>query len=201
MIVGLDLDEVLCAFLSRINKFLDEEYDFHFFENDLVDYHLERLSCIPKSISERVQENIYNGEFARTAMPTPYAEHAMNKLRIAGFKIHIITHRHEDPFRYITEEWLNKHNLYYDELHLTHYKHDIIDKFNIQAMVDDRFDVLGEIHRKCGSIKHGLYCIDVPWSKRFHNDFIIKVSDVAQAVDLIIKSKENQNVNRMSQMP
>jgi len=199
MIVGLDLDEVLCGLLSCIQKFLLENHDFHFMESDLVDYHLERLPCLPSSISKEVVENIYNGRFAREALPTPYAEHSLNKLRMAGFKIHIITHRHEYLFRPITEEWLDKHNLYYDELHMVYNKHDVIEKCNIDAMVDDRFDVLSTIYRSCGELKYGLYCIDAPWNYRFNNMFVWRVADVSVATNRIISAlRGNANEDSMS---
>ena len=196
MIIGFDLDEVLCGLFLRINKYLIDEHDFWInYKEDMVSYKMETLACIPKAISKDMFSHIEDGSFFKEATPTAYAEHAINKLRIAGFRIFIITHRRED-FREVTEKWLDDNNLYYDVLFMggsvypgDDDKSKIINKYNIEAMVDDRHDVLSEIYRKCKPLKYGLYCIDVPWSKRFYNDNIIKVKDVAEAADKIVDLK------------
>jgi len=192
MRIGFDLDEVLCGLFLRINQYLIEEYDFYIdYKKDLVSYKMETLACIPKDISRDMFSHIEDGSFFKEAPPTAYAEHAINKLRIAGFEIFVITHRHEEH-RPCTEKWLADNNLYFDELLMEKNKAETINKYNINAMVDDRHDVLSEIYRKCGLLKYGLYCIDVPWSNRFHSINILKVQDVAVAANRIITLKEKK---------
>ena len=129
----------------------------------------------------------------KIAQPLPYAEHAINKLRIAGFKIFVITNRSDtDMFREYTEEWLARHNLYYDELYMTPDKDGIVARKKVDGVVDDRHDILSSIAKNSNVIrplKYGMYCVKTPWNKRYYNPSILKVKHVAEAVDKIVALK------------
>jgi len=200
MRIGLDLDEVLCGLWMRIDQHLREEHDLWLnFERDMVSYKIEKLPWVSNSIARDVYSHIEDGSFFKEAPPTAYAEHAVNKLRIAGAQIFIVTHRHEEHREY-TEKWLDDNNINFDVLCMEGNKAEVINKFDIEAMVDDRHDVLSEIYRKCGPLKYGLYCLDVPWSYRFHSINVLKVADVSVAANQIVTLKGNAYENEMPEV-
>jgi uncharacterized HAD superfamily protein len=168
-VIGLDLDSVLCNTEFIIDKYLREEFGvFLDWENEVTQYKVEKL-------------------------PTPYnySEYATKKLKNEGFSIAIITSRSEN-LKFMSMEWLRKYHIVYDMIYTVPglSKYEIIEDIGIKAFVEDRFDVLESVVDKCGTLDYGLYVINQPWNKRHHLEQIIRVNDVAQAVDRIVEYRK-----------
>jgi hypothetical protein len=87
--------------------------------------------------------------------PFPSARWFLDSLFKNGYDIVIASHRHEDS-RGVTERFLIKHGLRYNELHLSYNKAILFDSSN--AIVDDSPHLLDEAQQK------GLICTGLSYS-------------------------------------
>lgn len=191
-IVGLDLDSVLCNTEFAIDKYLREEFGvFLDWENEVTQYKVEKLPKILPDQKKKLQDLIHSGALFRDSPPYNYSEYATKKLKNEGFSIAIITSRSEN-LKFMSMEWLRKHRIVYDMIYTVPglSKYEIIEDIGIKAFVEDRFDVLESVVDKCGTLDYGLYVINQPWNKRHHLEQIIRVNDVAQAVDRIVEYRK-----------
>lgn len=187
-IIGLDLDSVLANTEYALDKYLCEELEvFIDWENEVYQYDIENLPRITPSQKAKIHELIYSGTLFKDIHPYNYAEHATKKLRNEGFDIAIITSRNEG-LRDMTMGWLDDHDIAYDVLHMAHSfeKYEVIRDLNVKAFVEDRFDVLEIIMDRYKVLDYGLYVINQPWNKRDYHEQIVRVDDIAQAVDKIV---------------
>ena len=191
-IIGLDLDSVLCNTEFAIDKYLREEFGvFLDWENEVYQYKVEKLPRITSDQRSKLKELIYSGSLFKDILPYNYSEQALKKLKNEGFTIAIVTGRSEN-LKYMTMGWLREHNMVYDMLYtvpgLEKYK--VIKDIGIKAFVEDRFDILDTIVDRCGILDYGLYVVNQPWNKRNHHDQVIRVDDIAQAVDKIVEYRK-----------
>jgi uncharacterized HAD superfamily protein len=191
-VIGLDLDSVLCNTEYALDKYLREELGvFLDWENEVDQYKIERLPRITPDQKEKIQELIHSGALFETLYPYNYAEHATKKLRNEGFDIAIITSRSR-KLKDMSMEWLDKYDIAYDMFYTVHStaKYEIIRDLNIKAFVEDRFDVLEIIIDRYKVPDYGLYIVNQPWNKRDHHEQVVRVADVAQAVDKIVEYRK-----------
>lgn len=191
-VIGLDLDSVLANTEYALDKYLREELGvFLDWENEVDRYEIEELPRITKDQKEKIQEIIFSGALFKDIHPCNYAEYATKKLKNEGFDIAIITSRSE-TLRNATTDWLDKYDIKYDMLHLVHSfeKYEVIRALDVKAFVEDRFDVLEIIIDRYKALDYGLYVINYPWNSQNHHDQIIRVSDVARAVDKIVEYRK-----------
>jgi len=192
--VGVDIDNVLADLNTPLNKFFAEKHNLNIDVRKLKEFKLEKCKEIPKKAFNDMQKNFAKGKIYKDALPTPYAEHAINKLRNEGFEIHLVTSRmhNEVPLIAETVRWLDEYNLYYDELHFEHSvdKYIIVKKHNMRAFIEDRYDNLEIIINKCGPLPLGSYIVDYPYNRGPENDNMVRVTDVAQAVDRIVEYRK-----------
>ncbi|KKN11116.1 hypothetical protein LCGC14_1029630 [marine sediment metagenome] len=187
-IVALDLDSVLADTESMVLKMLRDKFGLHLNLEDFNGYEFEKQLYITEEMSDYLIKSISTGEMFEGASMTNYAEHAINKLHNNGFMVYIITKRPEH-LQPMTEKWLKQNNLEYDKLYLVDSKDkkaSIIEAAGIKAFVEDRFDTLMGVLKRCGQPEYGLYCVRYPWTEKFHHDQIVKVKHVAEAVDRIV---------------
>ncbi len=187
-IVALDLDSVLADTESMVLKILRDKFGLHLNIEDFTGYEFEKQPHVTKEMSDYLIKSISTGELFEDAPVMNYAEHAINKLHNNGFMVYIITKR-PDNLQRMTEKWLGQNNLEYDKLYLVDSrdkKAPIIEACNIKAFVEDRFDTLMKVLDRCGQLEYGLYCIDYPWNSKFHHEQIVKIDNIATAVDRIV---------------
>ena len=149
MNIGIDVDNVI----SNFNEALLEEFLIHDKEirnsgiiNENADYITRGMfDWEQKEVDEFYKNNIER--IIKKLNPIDGAKDTIDKLKRDGHKIYIITGRdngdYSDPYN-ITKKWLDKFNIYYDELILTeayrNYKHCKTEKckeFDIDIMIDD----------------------------------------------------------------
>ena len=191
-LIGLDLDSVLANTEYALDKYLREELGvFLDWENEVDRYKIEELPRITPDQKEKIQELIHSGDLFKDIHPYNYAEHATKKLKNEGFDIAIITSRSR-KIKDMTMDWLDEHNIMCDMLHTVHSleKYAVIRDLNVKAFVEDRFDLLEIIIDRYKVPDYGLYIVNQPWNKREHHDQVVRVDDVAQAVDKIVEYKK-----------
>jgi 5'(3')-deoxyribonucleotidase len=99
-------------------------------------------------------------------LPYPEAKGFLEKLKEKDFYIVIASHRHDES-RDQTENWLSRHGLIYDELHLSFNKTELFDE-SCRVVVDDAPQVLERAHEK-GALSAGL---SFPWNRAYsQNEF------------------------------
>ena len=184
--IGLDLDSVLGNTPYAIDKFIYEKFGVRI-DPECEDYVIERQPHITQKMRDKVVEAIEDGTILKDIEAYNYAEHATKKLRNEGFSIAIVTSR-PITLRELTMSWLDDNDIVYDYLYLVSsmQKHQIISELDIKAFVEDRFDILESILENCGPLDYGLYSVFQHWNKKFSNDQIVPVADVAEAVDKIV---------------
>lgn len=191
-VIGLDLDSVLCNTEYALDKYLREELGvFLDWENEVDQYKIELLPRISPEQKIQIEEIIHSGALFESLYPYNYSEHATKKLKNEGFDIAIVTSRSE-RLRDMTVGWLDKYDIAYDMLYMVHstVKHEIIWDLNIKSFVEDRFDILEMIIDRCDPLSYGLYVVNHPWNKNDHHEQVIRVDDVAQAVDKIVEYRK-----------
>jgi len=191
-VIGLDLDSVLANTEFALDKYLREELGvFLDWENEVDQYKVELLPRITPDQKEKIQELIHSGDLFKYIHPYNYAEHATKKLKNEGFDIAIITSRSR-KIKDMTMDWLDEHDIMYDMLHTAHSleKYAVIRDLNVKAFVEDRFDLLEIIIDRYKVLDYGLYIVNHPWNKREHHEQVVRVDDVAQAVDKIVEYRK-----------
>lgn len=191
-VIGLDLDSVLCNTEFALDKYLREELGvFLDWENEVDQYKIERLPRISPDQKIQIEELIHSGALFESLYPYNYSEHATKKLKNEGFDIAIITSRSRE-LRDMSIEWLNKYDIAYDMFYTIYglAKYEIIRDLNIKAFVEDRFDILETIIDRYKVPEYGLYVVNHPWNKNDHHEQVIRVDDVAQAVDKIVEYRK-----------
>lgn len=187
-LIGLDIDGVLWNTNYAIEEFLATEFGITPDWGSIEQFKIERMDFMTGKSRKALLEGIQSGEIFKRALPYNYAEHAVNKLRNEGFMIALITSRNKN-LEALTAELLTKHNIYCDMLCLVDgsaEKHKMIKSLNVKAFVEDRFDILESIIDNHKPLDLGLYVVDHPYNRQFNNEHVVRVDDVAQAVDKIV---------------
>jgi inosine-uridine nucleoside N-ribohydrolase len=182
MRIGIGVDNVI----SNFNEVLLQEFLIHDKElknNGIVNINADYITRGMFDWTQEEVDNFYLSNIERIVKKLDVidgAEEYINKLKQDGHKIYIITGRDNGEYSdlyVMTKEWLNKFNIYYDELILTNaYKNDKHGKTekclenNIDIMIDD------SVHICKDCIEHNITTLlmDTPYNKqeeipRVHN--------------------------------
>jgi uncharacterized HAD superfamily protein len=65
-------------------------------------------------------------------------------------------------------------------------KYKTVRVLNVKAFMEDRFDILESIIQNYKPLDLGLYVINKPYNRRFNNEHVVRVDDVAQVADKIV---------------
>jgi FMN phosphatase YigB (HAD superfamily) len=104
-------------------------------------------------------ESIHFNQDNESYLPYPEAENFLSTLKEHGYHVTIASHR-SPVFRSQTEKWLAKHNLCYDELHLSFEKTRLFDS-STTLVVDDAPQILEKAVAQ-GALAAGLL---FPWNR------------------------------------
>jgi uncharacterized HAD superfamily protein len=194
-IVGLDLDSVLADTEIALDKFIREEFGIQIdWDNEITSYKLEDMPRLNEIQSKHLIKSVNSGRVLMEIPVHNYAEYATKKLCNEGFDICIITSRPASLYD-LTRDWLDKHDLVYNDLRLVPStdKWQIVASGGISAFVEDRASILKSVYERCGTLEYGLYGVKHPWNKKYENDKIVWVDDVAEAVDKIVEFRKWKN--------
>ena len=117
--------------------------------------------------------------------PYPEAKGFLSAMRSQGFNVILASHRLDDTRR-PTENWLRRHGLPYDELHLSS------DKTSLFKQADVVVDDIPHILKKaveCGALATGLL---FPWNRAYTDSDFGLFPTLYEVLDHILKSIELQ---------
>lgn len=165
--VIVDLDNTLWDFASVFEERLKKavptippmaEWQWDFYREHIS---VEQLHNIIDSI--HIEQDRFN--------PFPSAKWFLNSLLDKEYKIIIASHRHKDS-REATINFLEKHNLPYTKLHISHDKTVLFDACD--AIVDDAPKLLNEARNR------GLICTGLryPWNEHLEHSLFDSLEDI-----------------------
>ena len=170
MNIGLDLDEVICQTaqmaIDHLNIMFDCNYGIEIFKSfNFKDNIFSDDEEIQKDAVECLIWAVYDKYMMNTVKPYPSVIKAIKLFKRAGHKIYIITKRPKE-FKEMTEVWLHKYNIRYDELVMTDQlsKADFANKFKLDCFVDDLEENLYDMYKARKRWTKGLILITRPWN-------------------------------------
>jgi hypothetical protein len=113
-------------------------------------------------------------------LPYPEAQDFLLTLKKNGYHITIASHR-APVYREQTENWLKRHNLQYDELHLSFHKTSLFDE-STDVVVDDAPPVLEKAVEK-GLMATGLL---FPWNSAYADSGFRLFTNLKEVLDHIL---------------
>ncbi len=132
-------------------------------------------------------EDVHLNQDDERHLPYPEAKNFLETLKEYNFFIVIASHRSSDSSKQ-TERWLTKHQLIFDEIHLTYDKTVLIDK-TCHAVVDDSPHILAKA-AEIGVTAAGLL---FPWNKHVSNNGYKLCQNLNEILKYILYKQTNQN--------
>jgi hypothetical protein len=129
----------------------------------------------------RAINTIHANQDSEKYRPYPEAKGFLSGLKQNGYHITIASHRSPD-YRKPTEQWLKRHGLVYDDLHLSHHKTDLFTA-STTVVVDDAPQVL-EKAAENGALATGLL---FPWNKAYRDNGFRLCSNLNQILEGILR--------------
>ena len=174
----VDIDNTLWDFASVFEEKLKEtvpgippsnEWKWDFYKEYITEEELYRIVNDIHSVQDLFE-------------PFPSARLFLDSISHNGYDIVIASHRHEDS-RDVTEAFLRKHDLRYNELHLSYNKAILFDSGN--AIVDDSPHLLDEAQQK------GLVCtgLSYPWNRNTDHPLFQSLEEVLEFLMRELKEK------------
>lgn len=115
--ISFDLDDVLCNFMDSFRQAVNKSQGTSVVYEEITDYtkHHSFFGC-----AEYPHQVLIRGQTLENCLPLAGSKEVLAELKERGYRVIIITARswHPDGYR-VTSEWLEKHDIPYDELHLT----------------------------------------------------------------------------------
>jgi len=173
MRIGLDIDNVIADFNNGVlNAYL--EHDKTLRNNGIVNKKAKYIRFGMFDWSKKEEEDFFYNNIEKIVSNLKVIDEAkeyIDKLKSDGNEIILITGRDNGDYinaRDMTEKWLNKNSIYYDELVLTDaYSENKFSKvkeckeYNIDVMVDDSRSICREL--KNAGVK--VYMMDTRFNK------------------------------------
>jgi len=116
-------------------------------------------------------------------LPYPEAKDFLSTLKEHGYHITIASHRSPD-YRKQTERWLEKHDLVYDELHLSFHKTRLFDG-STDVVVDDAPQVLEKAAER-GVMATGLL---FPWNREYEGNGFRLFNNLNEILEHILNER------------
>lgn len=196
MIIGIDIDNTI-TYTTQLIMHYAEIFGRERGVNTvpkLTEYYLEEALGWP---SESVEEffDIYLESIYRKVMPKEQVTEIIQQLQKDHHIVLITSRNYRFPgIEEITREWLEKHNIAYDELVLNatpdmyHFsKVSVCMQYKVDIMIEDHHDLAQELSSFIPVI-----LFDYPYNKDVKSDNIFRVSNWAEVYDC---------VKRLSQIP
>jgi hypothetical protein len=178
----VDIDNTLWDFASVFEEKLKEqvpgipsfnEWSWDFYKEYITDEELYRIVNDIHSVQDHYD-------------PFPSARFFLDSISQNGYHVVIASHRHRDS-RGVTEIFLKKHGLQYNELHLSYNKAILFDSST--AIVDDSPQLLDEAKQK------GLICtgLSYPWNRNTGHALFQSLDEVLGFLIWELKEKKNKH--------
>lgn len=156
----IDCDGVLRNLLEGMCNIYNSVFDVDFKPENCVQYEVDKVFTLcQEKLGMSAKDFLFNVN-GKTLFgysePCYKAKEAIDMLREAGHKIIIVTWQRTTENKIDTLEWLDRNNIYYDDIAFTNKK----DQIKGDYMVDDNVDFLNEITQPTKPI-----CINAPYNK------------------------------------
>ena len=171
----IDIDNTLWHFcdvlyerLIKINKAIpspEHWVEWDFWEN----------YCSKKEFLGAI-ENIHMNQDSEGHLPYPEARDFLASLKEHNFYIIIASHRTPNSIEQ-TQKWLEKHELLFDEIHLSYDKTVLIDA-KCDAIVDDAPDIL----EKAADMHITASGLLFPWNKNYDYQLFHSLNDILRYI-------------------
>ena len=114
----VDMDDVLVEFRTGFAKWLNVRKNIFPDVESKEYYFIDALAKSGENPEGVFEEFIADHGFCDWLEPNPDAKNFLSELKEAGYWIHILTARPDDNLNcfYDTFDWLNRHNLYFDDI-------------------------------------------------------------------------------------
>lgn len=167
--------DVLYEKLTAINKSVPKPEHWS-------DWDFYQAYCSEKDFFGKIYD-IHINQAHADYLPYPEAKGFLSTLRNNGYNIIIASHRRSES-REATEKWLSKHELVYDELHLSFDKTVLFDT-NTHVVVDDAPHILEKAVEK-GAMGTGLL---YAWNRSYANNGFKLCSNLDEILRHILDDK------------
>lgn len=178
----IDCDGVLRNLLQKMCDIYNAQFGTNIKPCDCVQYEVDKVFTLcQKELGMSAKEFLFNvhGEQLFGHSDVCFrAKEAMDLLHLAGHKIIIVTWQRSTQNKIDTLKWLEKNNIYYDDIAFTNKK----DQIKGDYMVDDNVDFLNEITKPTIPI-----CINAPYNKDV--DFYPRYDSLYQFVINFLSNK------------
>lgn len=178
MNIGIDIDGVL----ANDDDFIFDHVTKFCYENNLetwidpYQYEYNKLAWDHKIIDKYRAK--YFWQYIKEEPPRKFASEIIQKLKEDGHHIYIITSRHfseenseeGEKMRNITKQWLQKHNIFYDDIYFVNDKTKPIQKLNIDIMIEDSPETIPIFV----NYTHVL-CFDCRYNRHLHHPNLTRV--------------------------
>ena len=194
MLIGLDLDEVLCDLATHMCDYIklehDKEHDhdifssYNFYENDYTGSDVKNAKVADDLI---VQVN--KADWLGQALPISGIPKAVQTLKLMGHEIHILTARAEGEEDY-TSRWLLKFQIPFDSVTHIGYgscKGVVGKEMGLDVFVDDH---TYNIEQMLEYTDADIYIVTRPWNVDYNNEKVTRINHVSALINKIKKIGE-----------
>ncbi len=191
MRIGFDLDEVVVDLTNPLAELTNKHYNLKLSQESFRIYNFKTNIYtgnpkINKEIIEFLIQYANDAEFQFKSKPYVGSVETINYLKGLGHTIYFITSRPVENTN-LTEEWLRKYNIPYDELIVLGHgveKGPIGKSNRLDFFLDDRISHLESMLKYKRNWSVGLFIIDRPWN-RYSEEFN-RVYDWSEISDIFM---------------
>lgn len=180
-VVGIDMDGVVSDIVQQVIVFSRDLYGLTLSSRDIRSENIENCTPIRR---EQLVSMFESHEFFRTMPPVSGAKDSIELLKGAGCEIHIITDRFWYPkISEDTCEWLNAHGIRYDSITFARKdeKQHVGKELRLGWFIEDQLSNARLLSTVCPVL-----LLDTPYNTGDTNPAIIRVNNLAGAVDAIL---------------
>lgn len=202
MRIGIDIDNCIANFDDTLLK----EYikhDKQLRNSGMIDENAKYVRIGMFDWTEEEENTFYHEnieEFAKKLKPLEDASYYMKKLKEEGHEIYIITGRdngeYKNPYE-LTQDWLNKHEIVYDELIFTN-AYDKVSKtrkclaYQVDLMIEDSIEISLDLQKN--DIK--VFTMNTRYNQKEENlDRVSNWKEIYERIRKINSTEDNHKVN------
>ena len=183
----IDIDSVICNIENPIIDYINNEWNVNITYYDMKCFEFDRNPLLSSVVAKYLSNKIKEGKFLYDCLPYNGSVESLTMLN-EYFDIMLVTGRYADSSKNETIEWLDKYKIPYNSLYFTDgiRKEGVVSELNAVGFVEDNFDTITMVLRKCGPLEYGIYCVEHPWNEKYFNKYVHKVEKLGYAIDMVL---------------
>lgn len=185
MVIKIDVDGVIRNMFEEMCEVYNQQFNDNVKVEDIYDYRVDEVfTKVREELHMSAHDYFFKKHSRRMFLDSkPYDGvcESINKLRDAGHKVVIVTWQFNLENKMNTLLFLDKHNIQYDDICFTK------DKWMVYGdwMIDDNLGFILDEREKSRKI-----LVDMPYNRNVENEFVIRVNNIVEAVDIILGEKK-----------